>query len=322
MPAGHLVAHRNHPLGGHVDLDHLQHAAAELVAALHRVQGPLLGVDGRLDRRPEVLVDLFHVGLALRAADVELLDVELVGLLGHVAVLLALDQRVVVLVGELLLEHLLDFLDQFAEAQGDPLVALGLGLLQGGLERLALVLAEAHAAGELLRADDDAFDAGGHFQRVVLDVLAGAAEDGVQQLFLGRQFGLRLGRDLAHQHVARMDVGAHAHDAGLVEVAELPLADVGDVAGELLAAQLRLADFDVELLDVDRGVGVGLDQLLADDDGVLEVEAVPGHEGRQHVSAQRQLAVVGGGAVGDDLALLDLVARRGRSASGSGRSAR
>ena len=90
VPAGHLVAHGDHPLGRHVDLDHLQHAAAELVAALHRVQRALLGVDGRLDRRPEVLVDLLHVGLALRAADVELLDVELVRLLGHVAVLLVL----------------------------------------------------------------------------------------------------------------------------------------------------------------------------------------------------------------------------------------
>ena len=105
-----------------------------------------------------------------------------------------------------------------------------------------------------------------------------------------------------------MHVGAHADDAVLVEVPQLPLADVGDVAGELLAAELRFADFDVELLDVDRGVGVVLDQLLADDDGVLEVEAVPGHEGRQHVAAQRQLALVRGGAVGDDLALLDLVA--------------
>ena len=149
---------------------------------------------------------------------------------------------------------------------------------------------------------------GGHLQRVVLDVLAGAAEDGVQQLFLGRELGLRLGRDLAHQDVARVDVGAHADDAVLIEVPQLPLADVGDVAGELLAAELRLADFEVELFDVDRGVGVGLDQLLADDDGVLEIEAVPGHECRQHVAPQRQFALVGAGAVGEDLAFLDLVA--------------
>ena len=35
VPAGHLVADGNHPLGGDVDLDHLQHAAAQFVAALH-----------------------------------------------------------------------------------------------------------------------------------------------------------------------------------------------------------------------------------------------------------------------------------------------
>ena len=32
------------------------------------------------------------------------------------------------------------------------------------------------------------------------------------------------------------------------------------------------------------------------------------HEADQHVAAQGQLALVGGGAVGDDLALFDLVA--------------
>ena len=49
-----------------------------------------------------------------------------------------------------------------------------------------------------------------------------------------------------------------AHDAVLVEVAQRLFADVGNVAGELFAAQLRLADFDVELFDVNRGVGVVL----------------------------------------------------------------
>ena len=154
------------------------------------------------------------------------------------------------------------------------------------------------------------FDARGDFQRIVLHVFAGPAEDGVQQLFFGGQLGLRLGRDLAHQDVARADVGAHPHDAALVEVPQGLFADVGNVAGELLAAQLGLADFDVELFDVDRGVRVVLHQLFADDDGVFEVEAVPGHEGDQHVAAQGQLAVVGGGAVGDDVALLDLAAPR------------
>ncbi len=54
---------------------------------------------------------------------------------------------------------------------------------------------------------------------------------------------------------------------------------------------------------MDRGVHVLLDQLLRDQDRVLEVVAAPGHEGHQHVAAQGQLAHVGAGAVGQDLAL-------------------
>ena len=181
------------------------------------------------------------------------------GLLGHVAVLLVLDQGVAVLVGELLLQapprSRRPVRRRPRRSRSLPLASASFSAFSNCL---AFVLGEAHAAGELLRVDDDAFHAGGDFQRVVLHVLAGPAEDGVQQFFLGRQLGLRLGRDLAHQDVAGVDVGAHAHDAVLVEVAELLFADVGDIAGELLAAQLGFADFDVELLDVDRGVGVVL----------------------------------------------------------------
>ena len=146
--------------------------------------------------------------------------------------------------------------------------------------------------------DHDPLDAGRDLQRVVLDVLAGAAEDRVQELLFRRQLGLRLGRDLADENIAGPHEGAHADDAVLVEVPQRFFADVGDVAGELLPAELRLADLDVEFLDVQRGVDVLLNQLLADDEGVLEVEPIPGHEGGQHVASQGQLALVGRRAVG------------------------
>jgi hypothetical protein len=55
-----------------------------------------------------------------------------------------------------------------------------------------------------------------------------------------------------------LDVGADADDAALVEVAQRLLADVRDVARDLLAAELGVADLDLELLDVDRGVDVVL----------------------------------------------------------------
>ncbi len=89
---------------------------------------------------------------------------------------------------------------------------------------------------------------------------------------------------------------------GLVEVAQGFLADVGDVAGDFLGAELGVAGHDLELLDVDRGEDVIAHDALGDEDRVLEVVAVPGHESDQGVAAQGQFAEVGGGAVGDDVA--------------------
>ena len=62
----------------------------------------------------------------------------------------------------------------------------------------------------------------------------------------------------------RLDLGADAHDARLVEVLEGLLADVRDVAGDLFLAELGVARDALELLDVDRGEVVVLDQALGD----------------------------------------------------------
>ena len=86
--------------------------------------------------------------------------------------------------------------------------------------RLALLLGHAGAAAEALRVDDDSLDAGRHVEAVVLHVLTRPAEDRVQQLLFRSQLALRLGRDLADEDVARLDEGADAHDAMLVEVVQ------------------------------------------------------------------------------------------------------
>jgi hypothetical protein len=89
-----------------------------------------------------------------------------------------------------------------------------------------------------------------------------------------------------------VDLGAHADDAGFVQVLEGLLAHVGDVPGDLLLAQLGVPGHDLELLDMHRGEDVVLGhQLLGDQDGVLEVVAAPAHEGHHHVAAQGQLAL-------------------------------
>ncbi len=178
------------------------------------------------------------------------------------------------------------------------------------MSRLAVVrpVAVVVRAGEEASLYDLAALAVGHAQRGVLHLARLLAEDRPQQLLLRRQLGLALGRDLADEDVAGLHLGADADDAVLVEVAEALLADVGDVAGDLLGPELGVAAFDLVLLDVDGGELVVLRDLLRDDDRVLEVVALPAHEGAEERLAQRQLTGVGRGAIGQRLAGLDLVA--------------
>ena len=161
---------------------------------------------------------------------------------------------------------------------------------------------------EALHVDDRALDAVGDAQARVAHVLGLLAEDRVEELELGRGLGLALGRDLADEDVAGLDLGADADDALDVEVVEALLAGVRDVARDALGAQLGLADLGLELLDVDGGEHVLLDHALGDEDGVLVVVAVPGHEAGEDVAPEGELAVPGRGAVGDDLSLEDLLA--------------
>ncbi len=175
-------------------------------------------------------------------------------------------------------------------------------------DRLRALVALDAFAGEDLHVDDGADHARGHAQRGVLNVRGLLAEDRAQQLLFGGELGLALGRDLAHEHVARLDLGADVHDARLVQARQLRLTQRRDVAGDLLGPELGVTGDDGELLDVDRGEAVVGDHAFGDEDRVFEVVAVPGHEADQHVLAQSQFAEVGGGAVGHHVALGDQVA--------------
>jgi len=59
---------------------------------------------------------------------------------------------------------------------------------------------------------------------------------------------------------------------------------------------------------VDGSVDVLLHDLLGNQNGVLEVITVPRHERDEHVAAEGEFAVIGAGAVANDLALVDLLA--------------
>ena len=160
-------------------------------------------------------------------------------------------------------------------------------------------------ATELADLDDLAALAVRQAQRAVLHLACLLAEDRPQEALLGGQLGLALGRDLADQDVARAHLGADVDDALLVEVLERLLADVGDVAGDLLGPELGVARLHLVLLDVDAGEQVVADEAIADDDRVLVVAALPAHERDEDVPPERELAELGGARVGDRLAVGD-----------------
>jgi hypothetical protein len=107
-------------------------------------------------------------------------------------------------------------------------------------------------AAEHLDVDDDAALAVGNAQRRIANLTRLLTEDGAEQALLCTQFGFALGSDLADQDIAGVNLSTDIDDAALVEVLQRLLGDVGDVAGDLLGAQLGVAGLDLELLDVDR----------------------------------------------------------------------
>src|SRR5690606_38441210 len=108
---------------------------------------------------------------------------------------------------------------------------------------------------------------------------------------------------LAHQNVAGVDFSTDVNDACLIQLGQCALTDVRDVGGDVLWAELGIARDTGQLLDVNRGEPVFTNDALRDQDRIFEVVAIPRHERDAHVLTERQLTEVGGGAIGEDIAL-------------------
>ena len=308
MAAGHLVAGLDLALHRDEDLDHLHHAGRQFVAALQLLDlveeaafQPLLRLVVLLAHR----LDLGHHGFVL---DGERPPLRARIVFQHLAVDLGV-----------LLEALRardgDLADQrFGEARIDVAIedrqlvvaVLGETLDLLALDRLgALVLVDAVAV-EHAHFDDGALHARRNAQRRVAHVGRLLAEDGAQKLLFRRHRAFALRRDLADEDVARLHFGADIDDAGFVEVLQRLFRDVRNVARDFLGPELGVARHHLEFIDVDRGEHVVLDDPLGEQDRVLEVVAVPRHERDEHVAAEREIAEIGRGTVGDDVALATL----------------
>src|SRR5437899_3438225 len=225
---GHLVAHLELPLDGDEHLHHLDHAGRELVAALQAFdllgKGDLDEVDLLLHALDQAREIVFHA----LVADLDVAPVVGGELRQHVGgdldALVQEDLARVVrearrgLLALELLEHL------FARALAYDADLVLLVLAQLGdlvlLDRAGTIVLLDALAGEDPRIDDRALDPGRDAQARVAHLTRLLAEDGAQELLLGRDLRLALGRDLADQDVARLHLRADADDARLAPAPE------------------------------------------------------------------------------------------------------
>src|SRR6202041_1959539 len=314
VTAGHLVANAQLALHRDVDFDQLDHARRQLVALgefLFLLIDDLLQHINLTRGHFFDLVDLLiHSRILVGVLDT--LQVAGRDALNRISIKhIALVQEafvgaLVVQVGLhfLAAKNVLQALEALVGKNADFVGKIFLQLADlRAFDELGTLVLFLSLAGENLHVDNDALDARRAVEGSVAYVAGFFAEDGTQQLLFGRELGFTLGRNLTYQDVALLDAGADADHACFVQIAQHRLADVGNVARDFFRTKLRIASFDLILLDVQRSVVVVLHHLLGDENRVFEVVAAPGHEGHQHVASERQLAVVRARTVSDDLAL-------------------
>ncbi len=105
-----------------------------------------------------------------------------------------------------------------------------------------------------------------------------------------------------------MNLCADTDYAVFVKVLKCVFTDVGNISCDFLRAELGITRLCLILLNVDRGKYVLSDYLFINKDSILIVVAFPCHKAYKYVLAERNLAVVRGGAVGNNFVSFDVLA--------------
>jgi len=106
--------------------------------------------------------------------------------------------------------------------------------------------------GRNLHVHDDAVGSGRNLERRIFHICGFFAEDGTEQTFFRREFGLGLRGDFADEDVAGLHFRADADHAVGAEVLQRFIAEVRDVARDFFRSELRVAGRHFKLVDVDR----------------------------------------------------------------------
>ena len=182
-------------------------------------------------------------------------------------------------------------------------------LVQGVLLDLLGALVFFHAiTGEDLHVNHGALDAGRHSQGGIFHVRGFLTENGTQQLLFRGQLGFTFRCYLAHQDIAGAHFRTDVNDAGLVQFGQCSLAHIGNIGSNFFRTQLGVTGDRGQFLNMNGGEAIFLHHPLGNQDGILEVVAIPGHERDAHVLTQSQLTHVHGRTVSHDVPRGNLVA--------------
>src|SRR5688572_9050 len=232
VAAGHLVADRQLALHRDVNLDQLDDARRQFVAAADLLLLLLEQLADDLDLPLRPLLEQPQVAFEPRVVALDLQPDELLigELLHHVlredGALLQQPLAAVLVerirAQRLVVQHLHDTLLHLVVKDADLVLQVLLHHVELFLlDRLGAVILFDALAGEDLDADDDAFDARRADERGVAHVARLLAEDRAEELLFRRQLRLALRRHLADQDVARLHVGAGAGGSAFVRIPQV-----------------------------------------------------------------------------------------------------
>jgi hypothetical protein len=142
----------------------------------------------------------------------------------------------------------------------------------------------------------------GTLRDVITDFLGLLSEDGVENLNSGVVSDSDFGVTLPTRLWPETYHGTDSDDTVLIQLLQIFLAGVRDVASQFSRPELGFPDIGGELLDVDRGIDVLLDHTLGNQDRILVVVPIPRYESDELCSCRGQVRPVGGRTVGEYLA--------------------
>ena len=275
MTTRHLIADLKLPLNGDVDLDHLDHARGQFIPLLDLLNLLFRHEPDQVDLVPKVVQGLTQQGVLLGILEAQLLPVDIIKsihkLMIEYGTLFSNDLAAVFgakICGNRVTDGNPSHFTYCRVLDDINPVAFVLAQLQNiglfNLQRPDVLLGT--GTSKDLGTNDGPHNTWRHAQGCIADVTGLLTENSPQQLLFRSELRLALGRDLTDQDVVRLHFSTDTDNAGLVEVAQGFLADVGNVASDLFLAELRIARDTLKFLNVNRGKLVVLDDLLGDED--------------------------------------------------------